>query len=322
MPDAASQTNATSATASVPGAAAKDSEGRAREVHRVTVGGLIANMALSVVKFIIGFIAQSQALVADGVHSLSDSATDVAVVIGVRYWSAPADAEHPHGHGRIETLISLFIGVALAGVGVGLAWRAISTLHQYHLVSPGGLAFWAACLSIVTKEWLYRWTVRVGRRVKSPAMIANAWHHRSDALSSVPVAVAVLGTRIQPTWGFLDHIATVLVSALILHASWGIAWPALRQLIDAGADREARERIITLALGTDQVQAVHALRTRHVGPGLAVDLHVLVEPTLSVREGHAIAGAVKQRLLAEGPDIVDVLLHVEPFEGSERERNV
>lgn len=320
MTGSASETTAASAARRHRETLARESAEQAREVYRVTVGGLIANTALAAVKFVVGLVAESQALVADAVHSLSDSATDIAVVIGVRYWSAPADVEHPHGHGRIETLISLFIGVALAGVGVGLAWRAVSTLHQYHLVSPGWLAFWAACLSIITKEWLYRWTVRVGRRVKSSAMIANAWHHRSDALSSLPVAVAVLGTRIQPTWGFLDHIATVLVSALILHASWGIAWPALRQLIDAGADREARERILALALGTDKVHAVHALRTRHIGPGLAVDLHVLVEPTLTVREGHAIAGAVKQRLLAEGPDVVDVLLHIEPYEEGEQGR--
>jgi len=319
MTESAPKETAPPAAARVP---APDAAKHAREIHRVTAWGLVVNVVLSVMEFVVGVLAHSQALVADSVHCLSDTMTNVVVVIGVRYWSAPADAEHPHGHGRIETLISLFIGVTLAAVGAGLAWRAISTLPEYHQVMPGWLAFWVAAFTVVAKEWLYQWTVRVGRRAKSSATIANAWHHRSDALSSVPVAVAVLGARIRPTWSFLDHIATLLVSALILHAAWRIVWPALRQLIDAGADRQARERIIALALGTDRVQAVHALRTRHVGPGLAVDLHVLVEPTLSVREGHAIAGAVKQRLLAEGPDIVDVLLHIEPFEEREREREV
>jgi len=288
--------------------------GQARQVRRVTLWSLVVNLALSAVKFLFGVVGASQALVADAVHSLSDSVTDVAIVVGAGFWSAPADAEHPYGHGRIETLITSAIGIVLGGVGVGLGYRAILTLPQWHESRPGWIALAAACLSIVAKELLYRWTASVGKRVKSSALVANAWHHRSDALSSVPVAVAVLGTRIWPEWGFLDHIAAVIVSVFILHAAWEIVVPALRELIDAGASEQERRVMFELALETEGVQSVHKLRTRSIGPGLQVDLHVLVEPELSVREGHAIAGVVKERLLNKGPNVIDVLVHVEPYD--------
>lgn len=287
---------------------------QAREVRRVTVGGLIVNVVLSALKFAVGVLSGSQALVADAVHSLSDMVTDVAVLVGVRYWSIPADEDHPYGHGRIETLVSLFIGVALGTVGVGLGYRAVDTLRTLDGGTPGWIAFAAAGVSIIAKEILYRWTIRVGKRVKSSAMVANAWHHRSDAMSSLPVAIAVLATRIWPSLIFLDHIATVIVAVLILQAAWRIVWPTLRELIDAGAVQADREAILAFALATPGVQAVHALRTRHVGSGLLVDLHVLVSPGLTVREGHAIAGLVEARLRADATDVIDVLVHVEPNE--------
>jgi len=288
--------------------------GQARQVRRVTLWGLGVNVLLAAVKFLFGVVGASQALVADAVHSLSDLVTDVAVVIGAGFWSAPADAEHPHGHGRIETLITAAIGIMLGAVGVGLGYRAIQTLPQWHASRPGWIALAAACLSIAAKEVLYQWTARVGKRVRSSALVANAWHHRSDALSSVPVALAVLGTHVWPDWGFLDHIGAVIVSALILHAAWEITWPALRELIDAGASEEDRRAMLDLALQTEGVESVHKLRTRSIGPGLQVDLHVLVEPELSVREGHDIAGVVKHRLLEDGPNVIDVLVHVEPYD--------
>jgi cation diffusion facilitator family transporter len=275
---------------------------------------LVVNLALCVLKFVVGILGASQALVADAVHSLSDSVTDITVYFGARFWSAPPDAEHPHGHGRIETLITFFIGIALALVGCALAYRAMVTLHEQHFASPGWSAFVAACISIAAKEWLYRWNVRVGRRLKSSAVLANAWHHRSDALSSLPVALAVLGTRIVPDWGFLDHIATVIVAVLILYAAWEITVPAFRQLVDAGAAKKEREEILSIARQVDGVRSVHALRTRYIGPGLQADLHVLVDPAITVRDGHDIATAVTNRLRERGPDIIDVLVHIEPFD--------
>lgn len=283
------------------------------EINWVTVWGLVVNLVLSGVKFVFGVLGSSQSLVADAVHSLSDCVTDVAVLVGAAFWKAPADDLHPHGHARIETMITVLIGLLLAAVGLGIGYHAIAGINEKDATRPGWIAFAAACLSIVAKEALYRWTVRVGRRVRSSALLANAWHHRSDALSSVPVAVAVLGTRIEPSWGMLDHVAAVIVCVLIVHAAWKIAWPALRELSDVGAADESRRAILKLATETAGVRSVHALRTRYLGPGLQIDLHVLVDPDLTVREGHDIAGAVKRRLLAEGPDVLDVLVHVEPF---------
>jgi cation diffusion facilitator family transporter len=289
---------------------------QAREVRRVTLWGLLINLVLSAMKFTFGVIGSSQALIADSVHSLSDSATDVAVLAGAPFWSAPADADHPHGHGRIETLITLVIGAVLAIVGVGLGYKALATILAPHQAQPGWIVFFTACLSIVSKEALYRWTASVGRRVHSSALAANAWHHRSDALSSVPVAVAVLGTRIHPDWTFLDHVGALLVSLLILQAAWHICWPALNQLTDAAASKEELRRLSEIVKATPGVMAVHALRTRNIGDGLQVDLHVLVDPGLTVRDGHNISGAVKKRLIeGKGATVVDVLIHVEPYEG-------
>ena len=283
-------------------------------IRNVTILGLALNLLLALLKGGVGVVASSQALLADAVHSLSDISTDLAVLIGVRFWTAPPDENHPHGHGRLETLVSLFIGLALTAVAVGLAWNALVNLNTPSSAIPGWPAFWMACAALLSKEVLYRMTVRVARTHRSSALMANAWHHRSDAFSSLPVALSVLGARLHPAWGFIDPLAAFLVSVLILHAAWAIAWPAFRQLIDAGADAVARDRIMTIALENSGVRSVHALRTRHIGSGLQVDIHVQVDGALSVREGHAIAGAVKQRLLAEGPDIVDVLIHLEPAE--------
>lgn len=292
----------------------KSSGERARAVQHITVWGLVSNLCLSGMKFTTGILANSQALVADGVHSLSDSTTDIAILIGAPIWSAPADAEHPYGHGRIETLITAFIGLVLGIVGLALIYNAITTFQEPHLKNPGWAAFVIACVSIIIKESLYQWTMRVAKNYRSTALMANAWHHRSDGLSSVPVALVVLGTKIHPSWTFLDHIGAVVVSLLILQAAWKIIWPALRQLSDAGASLAEQKELYSLVMAIDGVKDVHALRTRNIGTGLQVDLHLQVDPNLSVREGHVMAGIVKSRLLAEGEDVVDVLIHIEPYE--------
>jgi cation diffusion facilitator family transporter len=286
---------------------------RTRSVRRVTVVGLLMNLMLAAVKCVMGILGHSQALVADAVHSLSDCLTDLVVIFGAPLWSAPADENHPYGHGRIETLATVIVGIMLGAAGIGIAYNALATLAAPGNSTPGWLAFAGACLSIVVKEGLYQWTVRAGRQVRSTALTANAWHHRSDALSSVPVALAVLGTRINPAWTFLDHVGAIIVALMILQATWHIIHPALDTLVDRGASEKEREKLRNIVGETPGVEAVHALRTRHVGNGLSVDLHVLVEPQLTVSEGHDIAGAVKAGLL-EVDDVVDVLVHIEPFD--------
>ena len=291
-----------------------EGQNHTRQVVRVTWAGLAVNVALAAFKFAGGFFGGSQAVLADAVHTVSDLSTDVAVLVGVHYWSQPPDESHPHGHRRIETIVTTFMSLVLLGVAVGLTYRALSTLAQRHVATPRFIALAAACVSVVSKELLYRWTAAVGKRVRSSAVVANAWHHRSDALSSLPAVLAVGGAMVYPSWSFLDHIGAVVVSLFVVQAAWRIGWPALKQLVDAGAPLRETNQIRGVALRTPQVKRVHAIRTRYLGSGLEVDLHIMVDADLSVREGHDVSEAVKQRLLGEIPDILDVVVHLEPYD--------
>ncbi len=274
--------------------------------------GLVCNLLLAVFKGAAGILGHSQAVLADALHSVSDIITDIAVIFGAQFWSAPADEDHPHGHGRIETLITVVIGLAIGGVAVGMGAQAIRGLRHSPGTAPSSIALIAALVSVVVKEVLYRWTAKVGREVRSPALVANAWHHRSDAISSIPAAAAVTVTLIDPEWAVVDRVGAVVVCLLILQASWRILRPSIDQLIDAGAPTADRRRIEVLALQVDGVEAAHAVRTRYVGSDLAVDLHVEVDGGLSVAEGHAIAAAVRRKLLEDGPDVTDALVQIEP----------
>ena len=288
-----------------------------RRVQRITWVGLSVNVCLSALKFVGGFLGGSQAVVADAVHSLSDMTTDVAILVAVRYWTKPADATHPHGHRRLETVVTLSIGLVLAVVATGLLWNAIVTLREQHTTRPGWIALAAALISIGSKEFLYRWTASAGRRIKSTPVIANAWHHRSDALSSIPAALAVAGAMVGPAWSFLDHLGAAAVSLFIYQAAFKIIRPALEKLMDSAAPEEKLQHIRAIAMETDGVKRVHGIRTRYVsGSSLAVDLHIEVDGAMTVRNGHEISEAVKKRLLAEDPEVADVVVHLEPYENS------
>lgn len=290
----------------------RDSDPKA--VRKVTLVGLVINLLLGALKGSAGLLFGSQALVADALHSLSDCATDVAVLVGVHFWSAPPDECHPHGHQRIEALVTLFIGLVLGAAAIGIGRQAIMSMGAGEGANLGWGAFAAAVVSVVLKEWLYRWTAAVGMRVRSQALVANAWHHRSDALSSLPVAAAVLIQRLWPQFGFIDATAAVIVAVLLLRAAWSIARPALAELTDAGADRKALEEMEQIAMAVPEVRATHALRSRRSGPGYLVDLHILVDPEKSVYDGHEVARAVRAALIQQGPDVLDVLVHIEPHE--------
>jgi len=289
-----------------------DSLSAISKVRRVGWVGLVCNLLLAAAKAAAGIFGHSQAVLADALHSLTDSVTDIAVILGVRFWTAPADEDHPHGHGRVETLVTVFIGLAVGAVAVGMGVEAIRGLRHQPAVAPAGIALVVSLLSIVVKEVLYRWTVRVGHEVGSPALEANAWHHRSDAISSIPAAIAVAVSIIDPEWAVVDRVGAVVVCLLILQASWRILRPAVDQLIDAGAPAADRRRIEKLALEVDGVEAAHAVRTRYVGSKLAVDLHVEVDGGLGVGDGHAIAVAVRGKLIAEGPNVADAVVQIEP----------
>lgn len=274
--------------------------------------GAAANLSLAALKLSAGVIGHSHAVVADAAHSISDLVTDFAVIAGVHFWSQPADERHPHGHERIETLVTVAIGAVLAFVALGIGWNAVQGASRWGSAAPTGVALAAALVSIVVKEALYQWTVHVGRVASSPATVANAWHHRSDALSSIPAAASVAIAMVDPRLVVIDRIGAVVVCLFILVAAWRITAPAAAQLIDTAAPAEERQQLERLALSVAGVRDAHALRTRYVGPKLAVDLHVVVDPSLSVEEGYAIGEAVRRTLLGDGPGVHDVLVKVEP----------
>jgi len=283
-------------------------------VKKVTLWGLVVNIVLSALKMLAGYFGNSQAVFADGIHSASDSITDVAVIVGSTYWSAPPDDDHPYGHGRIETAVTVFIGVLLVAVALGMGYNAVVSFGEKSDSVPGMIAFVAAVVSIIIKEILYRWNDSVGKKIKSSAMLANAWHHRSDAMSSIPVAVAVIVSKIYPGIGYVDNIGAIIVCLFILHAAYKISWKALRELTDVSVEKDVCNLLESLALSVEGVDDVHKCRTRFFGNGIQVDLHILVNPEFTVREGHDISRKVRRKLVENGPDVLDVIVHLEPYE--------
>ncbi|MFH1755556.1 MAG: cation diffusion facilitator family transporter, partial [Candidatus Latescibacterota bacterium] len=275
---------------------------RAKQIRQITWIGLAVNLFISGLKFVVGTLGSSQAVIADAVHSLSDVITDIAILVGVRYWSSPADKCHPYGHRRIETMVTVGIAVTLAGAAFAIGYRGLSTMRNEDIQQPGWIAFIGAMLSIVIKEILYRWTVRVGQREKSSALIANAWHHRSDAFSSVPAAIAVAIAAVNPAWSFVDHFGAAIVSLFILHASWRIMKPALKELSDSSAPDHIHELINAAGMEINGVETIHALRSRLMGDGIYVDLHITVQGSMSVSRGHDVSEEVKSRIIERVPD--------------------
>jgi len=275
------------------------------------------NLLLSAIKFFLGIVGHSHAVVADAVHSLSDMGTDLLILLGVKFWSAPADERHPYGHQRVETVVTLCISLILVAVAFGLGWDAIKRLGGESKCPPLSIALFGPLFSIIAKEILFRRTRIVGKRIHSSALIANAWHHRSDALSSIPAFVAVAAAAANPKWAFLDSLGAMVVSILILKVAWDIAAPALSELMDHGASKEDLRKITDLALAISGVCSIHRLRTRRVGSGWFVDLHVLVDGDQPVRKGHDIATAIQHKLLEDGPSVADVTVHIEPDEKEE-----
>jgi cation diffusion facilitator family transporter len=285
-----------------------------QQARTVTIAGMIVNFILAVLKMLLGILGHSQAVVADAVHSLSDMGTDLLVLFGIKIWSSPADRKHPYGHQRIETIASLLISILLASVAFSIGWDAVQRLGEPAIRQPLLFAVLGPAISIVAKELLFRKTRQVGKRIHSSALIANAWHHRSDALGSIPALIAVTAASYDPKWAFLDALGAVLVAGLILKAAWEIAAPALSELSERGADDEDIQTISQLAESIDGVCSIHRLRSRRLGAGWFVDLHVMVDGSLSVREGHDIATAVQDLLLEQGPSVADVTVHIEPDE--------
>jgi cation diffusion facilitator family transporter len=290
-------------------------------VRRVTWIGLIANILLSGIKFMAGSLGDSQALMADAVHSLSDTITDVAVILGSFFWSEPPDQGHPHGHQRIETMVTIVIGTILLLAGVGVGWHAVTTLHlEAADVRPGPIALVVAAISLVTKEILFRWTDRAGKQVKSSALRANAWHHRLDAISSIPVFLAVAGAMLFPNLTFLDHVGALIVSVFIIQASFKILVPGFGELLEAGASAETLVEIKALVQSHPGVIEIHQLRTRYLGSTLRIDFHLVLDGELTIKQGHGIAEQIKNDLISRLPDLEDAIIHIEPSDLLDQDR--
>lgn len=291
----------------------RDDVQQVRQAKQITWIGLAVNLILFVTKFVLGFLGSSQAVIADAFHSLSDLSTDIAILFGIKFWSAPPDECHPYGHKRIETIVTMVIGIALSIIALGIGYNALILLRKANLKPPGKIAVFGAILSILLKEAVYHWTMAVGTRIKSPALIANAWHHRSDAISSIPVVIAVTVAIFYPNFAFIDLIGALVVSLFILKISWDIIRPAALELADSGASEHDRDKIKSIVMEVDGVRNAHAIRTRKLGSGIYVDLHVLVDGEMTVQKGHLVSHEVKNKLLLKGPDILDVVVHIEPY---------
>jgi len=285
-----------------------------RAARSVTMVGVLVNAGLVLIKFFAGIFGSSQALIADAIHSVSDLFTDVVVLLGIRMGRKPPDDEHPFGHARMETLASAIVGSALIITALYLGIKSVINIYNHTEYHPTGLALVGAGASIAVKEALYHYTVHTGRRIKSQLIVANAWHHRSDALSSVAVFLGVAGTQIKPSWHILDPFAALLVSFFIVKIGLDIFKSALREFTDTAPQPEIITKIEQCAASVDGVIDTHDLRVRTSGGLYQMEIHIVVDGQLTVAEGHRIAKAVERRLLEDVEDLDRTIVHVDPAE--------
>lgn len=292
---------------------------RDKKVYRVTLLGSVVNLLLLVFKFVAGVLGHSAAMIADAVHSLSDFVTDLIVIVFVKISSKPEDADHAYGHGKYETLASCIIGLALIVVGVMMGYNATVKIvdvvkNGTELASPGIIALAAAVLSIVLKEWMFHLTRKVAREVDSPAVEANAWHHRSDALSSVGTAIGIGGAVLLGSkWAVLDPIAALVVSVFIVVQAAKILSDAIGQLMEKSLPRDVEQRICEIVYEEEGTSDIHHLRTRKIGSQISIELHVRMNGYLTLREVHDKSIAIEKRLRAAFGDSTYINLHVEPL---------
>ena len=274
---------------------------------------MLVNAALGALKVSVGVFAGAQTLIADGLHSISDLVTDAAVLAGLRVSSKPADDSHHYGHRRVTTLVTLFIGGILLAAAVWIVYRAIATYDEPHSSVRAGLAFWIAAGSVLPKEALYRVTRLVGVRAHDASVVANAWHHRTDAFTSIAAAAGLAGVALGgPDWAFLDHLTAAILAAFLGVAAIRFIGESVGELIDQAPSAEVTSCIGGAISGTPGVVYFHALRVRKMGGALSLDVNVHVDPEASVVEGHDIATAVHDRILACGCDVMEAVVHVEP----------
>jgi cation diffusion facilitator family transporter len=284
---------------------------RYREAQKVTWVSVGVNIALTIAQIGVGLLAHAQSLVADGFHSLSDLLADVLVLFANFHSRHPADERHPYGHQRIETAASLALGLLLAGTGAAILWSAGSRLQHLDELPPvASLALWTAGATLLAKEGLFRYMLRVAERLRSPMLVANAWHARSDAASSLVVAAGIGGSLLG--YRFLDPVAAVIVGFMIVRMGLKFTYEAMQELIDTGIPSDELDHVRETLRRTPGVVDLHDLRTRRMAHKILIDAHIQVDGRISVSEGHRIAEHARARTLAENPEVLDVLVHVDP----------
>lgn len=291
---------------------------REREIYKVTIVGSVANAALMAIKFVAGILGHSSAMIADAVHSLSDFATDLIVLVLVHISAKPQDASHDYGHGKYETMASFIVGLALVAAATGIMMsggnKLVDWFHGEQLQSPGRLALWAALLSILVKELLYQYTVRHGKHINSQALVANAWHHRSDALSSIGAAIGIGGAiLLGDRWTVLDPIASIVVGLMLVKVAVTLLRSSMGELTESSLPADVEQEIESIICSFPDVSQPHNLRTRRIGNRIAIEAHVRMDGTLPLTLVHerasSIERAIKQRFGSE----THVTLHMEPI---------
>ncbi len=292
---------------------------REKEIYKVTLAGGLVNIILLIFKFVAGVIGHSSAMIADALHSLSDFVTDLIVLVFVKISSKPQDKSHDYGHGKYETLALTIIGIALMAVAIGIivkgALKIAAWANGEPLEAPGMLAFWAAIVSIVLKEGVYRYSIIKAKQLNSKALEANAWHHRSDALSSIGTAVGIGGAIFfGQRWTILDPIASVVVGAFIVKVAFDLLKNGIGDLMEQSLPDQVEEEILKLAATVPGVTEPHELRTRRIGNHYAIELHILMDGKLSLKEAHDKASEVEALLRQHYGEETHVAVHVEPIE--------
>ena len=291
---------------------------REKKIYRVTLMGSVVNVILLVFKFIAGILGGSAAMIADAVHSLSDFLTDIIVIAFVRISSKPEDEDHDYGHGKYETLATSIIGLALLMVGLYIFYNGArqiwDVMHGAEIEQPGLVALIAAIVSILLKEWTYRFTVSVGKKVESPAVIANAWHHRSDALSSIGTAIGIGGAiLLGKGWAVLDPVVALVVSVFIVKTALGLLSTSSGELLEKSLPKEVEKEIVDIVESEPEVSEVHHLCTRRIGNNIAIEMHIRMPGEISLKDSHTRASNIERKLRQHFGEHTHINLHVEPL---------
>jgi len=291
---------------------------REKQIYKVTLMGSVGNLALLIFKLIAGVVGHSSAMIADAVHSLSDFVTDIVVLIFVRISVKPQDASHDYGHGKFETIATFLVGLALMMAAVGIIVPGVQKLILWwngaDLAAPGWIALWAALVSIAVKELLYQMTVRKGKALNSQLMVANAWHHRSDALSSVGAAIGIGGAIwLGQRWTMLDPLASVVVGLMLIKVVWDLLKTSMNELTEGSLSEETEREIMEIITAVPGIQQPHNLRTRRIGNRIAIEAHIRMDGSMSLNEAHEQATAVERKLKERFGSSTYVSIHMEPI---------